>query len=147
MIITPRDAPDWLQRDQVFLVSGVSFEQLTNADAWRDYSLTAQLIRGLHNRILDLGGSVRVAIHGRIVQPLLDLTLLFLGLPLVMTMESRNVFVAMSLCAVISVAFMAVVVLFQMLGSAYLLSPALAVWAPLILFVPVAVEMGVSMAQ
>lgn len=145
VIITPRDAPDWLQRDQVFLVSGVSFEQLTNVDAWREFSSTSQLIRGLHNRSLDLGGAVRVAIHGRIVQPLLDLTLLFLGLPLVMTMESRNVFIAMSLCAVVSVAFMGVVVLFQMLGSAYLLSPALAVWMPLILFVPIAVEMGVSM--
>jgi len=55
------------------------------------------------------------------------------------------VFIAMSLCAVVSSAFMAVVVLFQMLGSAYILSPALAVWMPLILFVPIAVEMGVSM--
>ncbi len=145
VIITPRDAPEWLQRDQIFLVSGVSFEQLTNADAWREFSSTAQLIRGLHNRSLDLGGAVRVTIHGRIVQPLLDLTLLFLGLPLVMTLESRNVFFALSLCALVSAAFMGTVILFQMLGSSYLLSPALAVWMPLIVFVPIAVEMGVSM--
>jgi lipopolysaccharide export system permease protein len=147
VIVTPRDAPDRLRPDQCFLVSGVSFEQLTNARGWRDYSSTSQLIHGLHNRSLDLGGTIRVAIHGRIVQPLLDLTLLFLGLPLVMTLESRNVFIAMSLCAVVSLAFMAVVVVFQMLGGGYALSPALAVWVPLMLFVPVAVEMGASMAK
>lgn len=147
VIVTSRDAPDWLQSDQCFLVSGVSFEQLTNADAWREFSSTSQLIRGLHNRSLDLGGTIRVAIHGRIVQPLLDLTLLFLGLPLVMTLESRNVFIAMSLCAAVSLAFMAVVTVFQMLGGVYAISPALAVWTPLIVFVPIAVEMGVSMTK
>jgi lipopolysaccharide export LptBFGC system permease protein LptF len=57
------------------------------------------------------------------------------------------VFIAMSLCAVVSLAFMAVVVVFQMLGGAYALSPALAVWLPLMVFVPVAVEMGASMAK
>ena len=149
MIVTARDAPDWLKPDQCFLVSDLSFEQLTDADAWRDFSSTSQLIRGLHNRSLVLGGTIRVAIHGRIVQPLLDLTLLFLGLPLVMALESRNVFIAMSLCAVVTLAFMVVVFALQYMGGNYMLglSPALAVWLPLMVFVPVAVEMSVSMAK
>jgi lipopolysaccharide export system permease protein len=149
VIITARDAPGWLQPGQCFLVSGVSFEQLTNGDAWREFSSTAQLIRGLHNRSLDLGGTIRVSIHGRIVQPLLDLTLLFLGLPLVMTRESRNVFIAMAMCVAVTSAFMAVVIAAQYLGGIYALglSPALGVWLPLIVFVPVAVEMVVSMSQ
>ena len=52
----------------------------------------------MRNPSLDYGADVRVAIHGRIVKPLLDMTLLFLGLPLVVTRESRNVFIAMGLC-------------------------------------------------
>ena len=147
VIITSRDARDWLEPGQCFLVSGIGFEQLTNADAWREFSSTAQLIRALENRSLDLGGTTRVTIHGRIVQPLLDLTLLFLGLPLIVTRESRNVFIAMGLCAAVSLAFMVVLVTFQYLGGMYAMNPALAVWLPLVIFVPVAAEMSVSMAK
>jgi lipopolysaccharide export system permease protein len=130
-------------------VSGVSFEQLTNAEAWREFSSTYQLIRGLHNRSLYLTGHTRVAIHGRIVQPLLDVILLFLGLPLVMTRENRNVFVAMALCAVVTLAFLLVVIVFQKLGGVYALgmSPALGVWLPLMIFAPLAVEMAISMNE
>ena len=45
----------------------------------------------------------------RIVRPLLDITLLFLGLPLVVTRESRNVFLAIGMCIALSTAFMLVV--------------------------------------
>lgn len=149
VVITPRDAPEWLRPDQCFLVSDVTFEQLTNVDAWREFSSTAQLIRGLHNRSLRLGGDIRVAIHTRIVQPLLDITLLFLGLPLVMTRESRNVFVAMAMCAGVTMAFLLVVIVCQKLGGGYILgiSPALGVWLPLMLFAPLAVELAVSMNE
>jgi len=147
VVITPRDAPDWLQPDQCFVASGVSFEQLTAGQAWREFSSTAQLIRGLHNRSLDFGGNIRVTIHGRIAQPLLDLTLLFLGLPLVMTRESRNVFIAMSLSAGVTLAFMVFVLAMGHLGSIYAISPALAVWVPLMVFVPAAVELSLSITK
>ena len=38
VIITHRDARGWLRRDQCFVVSEVTFEQLTAGDAWRRYS-------------------------------------------------------------------------------------------------------------
>ncbi len=147
VVITPRDAPHWLQPDQCFVASGVSFEQLTNGQAWREFSSTAQLIRGLHNPSLFFGGNIRVTIHRRIVQPLMDLTLLFLGLPLIMTRESRNVFIAMSLAAGVTLAFMVFVLACERLGSIDAISPALAVWVPLMVFVPAAEEMARSIAK
>ncbi len=149
VIITARDAPTWLGPDQCFLVSDVTFEQLTNAEAWREFSSTSQLVRGLHNRSLNLGGDIPVAIHTRIVQPFLDVILLFLGLPLVMTRENRNVFVAMALCAVVTLAFLLVVIVFQKLGGMYAfgMSPALGVWIPLMIFAPLAVELAISMNE
>ena len=141
VIITPRDAPGWLRPGQCFVVSDVNFEQLTGGAAWRQYSSTADLIAGLRNRSLDFGADVRVAIHSRFVQPFLDVTLLLLGLPLVLKRESRNVFIAIGLCAVVVSVFMLVVIGFQHLGSIYSLSPALAAWAPLMIFVPLAVGM------
>ena len=105
-----------------------------------------QLVRALRNPSLDYGADVRVAIHGRIVKPLLDLTLLFLGLPLVVTRENRNVFIAIGLCMLVTFAFTVAVIGLQKLGEAsYLLSPALAAWAPLMIFVPLAVGMAESL--
>lgn len=145
VIITPHDAPDWLEPDQCFVVSDISFEQLASRRGWRRFASTRELIAGLHNDSLGFGADVRVAIHSRIVQPLLDVTLLFLGLPLVLTRESRNVFIAMGLCAVVVSIFMLVVIAFQYLGSIYSVRPVLAAWAPLMLFVPVAAGMAESM--
>lgn len=146
VLITPHDRPNWLEPRQCFLVSDVSFEQLTDGRAFRLAS-TAQLISGLRNRSLDFGADVRVAIHSRMVQPFLDVTLLFLGLPLVVSRESRNVFLAIGVCIGVVTIFLLVVIGFQHLGSIYLLDPALAAWAPLMLFAPLAVWLAESMRR
>ncbi|MGH7137229.1 MAG: LptF/LptG family permease [Pirellulales bacterium] len=145
VVITPVDAPDWLAVDQCFVTSNVSFEQLSGGQGWRQFSSTPQLVEGLSNPSLGLAGEfgadVRVAIHSRLVQPFLDLTLLFLGLPLVLHGTNRNVFIAIGLCGMVCTAFMGVVMASQYLGQIALIRPALAAWAPLMIFVPVAVAM------
>lgn len=149
ILITPRDA-DWLKPNQCFLRSDLDFDFLVpdGDKALKQLSSTPQLIAALRNRSLDYGADVRVAIHARIVKPLLDMTLLFLGLPLVVTRESRNVFIAMGLCVAVWLAFTLTVIGLQQLGEAsYLLSPALAAWAPLMIFVPVAVGMAESLQK
>lgn len=137
IVITPQDA-DWLKKDQCFVVSEVSFEQLTGGSQWRQFSSTADLIRGIHNPSLDFGADVRVAIHARIVQPLLDINLLLLGIPLVIGRENRNVFLAIGLCVIVVSVFMLVVLACQYLGAIYLLPPAMAAWLPLMIFIPLA---------
>ncbi len=145
VVITPHDAADWLKPDQCFVVSDVNFEQLTGGRAFRQFSSTAQLISGLRNPSLDFGADVRVAIHSRIVQPFMDITLLLLGLPLVVSRENRNVFIAIAMCMGVTTLFMLVSIGFQHLGSIYLVDPALAAWAPLIVFVPPAAWLAESM--
>src|SRR5450631_2885857 len=97
VVITPPDAP-WLLKDQVFVVSGVSFELLAAGSTWRDYASTRELIHELRSPSTDLGADVRVAIHYRFLQPALDVTLLFLGLPLVVSRGNRNPFIAIGVC-------------------------------------------------
>jgi lipopolysaccharide export system permease protein len=146
VILTPLDTP-WLEPEQCFVASEVDFEQLAGAAAWRQLSSTPELVTALHNPSLDFGADVRVAVHSRVVQPMLDLTLLFLGLPLVLGRENRNVFVAIGLCVAVVVAFLLVVLIFQYLGSSYLISPSLAAWCPLMIFVPLAVGMSEPLRQ
>jgi lipopolysaccharide export system permease protein len=145
VVITPPDAPDWLRPNQCFVVSEVSFEQLALGDAFRQFSSTRELISALRNPSLGFGADVRVAIHSRIVNPFLDITLLFLGLPLVVSRETRNVFIAIGLCIGVTTLFLLVVIGFQYLGNSVWLDPALAAWAPLMIFVPPAVWLAESM--
>lgn len=138
VILGPRDTP-WLSDKQVFVVSHLNFQQLANGSKWRQYASTWELITGLRNPSTNYGADARVSVHTRIVQPLLDMTLLFLGLPLVVTRESRSVFVAGGLCLLIVTGFFLVVLAAHAMGANSLLpSSALAAWLPLLIFVPVA---------
>ena len=137
VVLTPVDY-DWLKKDECFVASHVTFEMLEGGQGWQTYSSTGELIEGLRSPGLDFGADVSVAVHGRFVQPALDITLLFLGLPLILSRSNRNVFVAISLCVGIALLFMVVVMGCQYLGSNYLISPSLSVWLPLMVFIPVA---------
>lgn len=141
VLYTPLDTPG-LQPGQCFVASDVSFEQLEDGGSWRQYSSTWELVRGLRNRSLDFGADVRVTIHARLVQPLLDVTLLFLGLPLILARENRNVFRAIGMCLALVLAFMLIVIACNYLGDAYVVNPALAAWLPLMIFVPCAVGLS-----
>jgi lipopolysaccharide export system permease protein len=141
VILTAHDYP-WLSPDECFVASDITFEYLAGADDWRRYASVPELVAGLHNPCLNLGSDVRVAIHARVVQPVLDIVLLFLGLPLLLSRHSRNVFFAIGLCVALIVGFYLVVFGCQYLGSNYLISPALAAWLPLMIFLPLAVWMS-----
>jgi lipopolysaccharide export system permease protein len=148
VIIMPRDAPDWLGPQQCFLASDVTFDQLTGGRAFRAFGSTVEMVCALRNRAMDYGADLRVTIHSRIVQPLLDLTLLFLGLPLVVSRESRNVFVAMGLGIGVVTLFLLLVIGCQQLGNSGLLfTPAQAAWVPLMIVVPAAVGTAETMWQ
>ncbi|MHB8898367.1 MAG: LptF/LptG family permease [Thermoguttaceae bacterium] len=145
VVITPRDAGGWLKADECFVVSGITFMQLAGGEDWQAHSSTPELIAGLRNPSLDYGADVRVAIHSRLVQPLLDVTLLFLGLPLVLRRENRNVFLAIGVCAALVSLFMVVTVVCRQLGTSYWVSPSLGAWLPLFIFVPPAFVLTESM--
>lgn len=141
VVITPPDA-DWLQSDQVFVVSGVSFEFLAAGATWRDFASTAELVHELRCPSTDLGADVRVAVHYRLLQPFLDTTLLFLGLPLVVSRGNRNPFIAIGLCLGVVTVFMLVELGCRSLGTSGWLQPTLSAWLPLIVFAPLAVAMS-----
>jgi lipopolysaccharide export system permease protein len=146
VVITP-PGNDWLQRDQIFVVSSLPFEFLAAGATWRDFAATHEMVRELRNPSTDLGADVRVAIHSRLIQPFLDTTLLFLGLPFVVTRTNRNPFIAIGMCLAVVTVFMLVVLGCQSLGSGGWLTPPLAAWLPLIIFAPLAVAGSDSLRQ
>ncbi len=141
VVLTPL-ATRWLAPSECFVVSDVSFEQLVGGRNWRLFSSTRELLAGLRNPSLDFGADVRVAIHYRLVQPLLDATLFLLGLPLVLGREQRNIFVAVGASVGLVLSFVMLLLACQYLGANYLVSPAQAAWIPLAIFAPLAAALA-----
>lgn len=146
LIVTPHDA-EWLAADQLFVVSEVTFELLTGGAVWRQFASTAELISELRSPSVELGNDVRVAIHSRLLQPLLDGTLLFLGLPLIVSRSNRNPFVAIGMATAVVALFFAVSLGCQSLGNSGWIRPTLAAWLPLIIFCPLAVFLADSLRR
>ena len=136
VVFSPHDT-DWLRENECFVLSSVHPETLAASEG--NYSSTWELIQNLKNGSTSFNASMRVAIHLRLVQPLSDATLLLLGLPLVLSRHTRNPFLAIGTCLLVVVGYMLVVLVCQFLGSnGIFLTPALAAWMPLVLFVPAA---------
>lgn len=138
VVYHPADT-DWLAEDQLFAVSHFPFEQLRAGSNWRRHASLRSLIAGARNRSLDPGADVSVTIHVRMLQPVLDLVVFFLGLPIVLSRESRNAFIAVGSCMLLVILFLVVSLGARSLGMNYLIGPSLAAWSPLLIFVPLAV--------
>jgi lipopolysaccharide export system permease protein len=141
IVFTPLEHK-WLAADECFIKSDVTFEQLASRADFRANASIMELVAGLKNPSLGFGADMRTAIHARIVQPFLDITLLFLGLPLILARTNRNMFFAIGLCVGVVMLFFLVVLACQYLGNSYLVNPSLAAWLPVLIFVPAAVWMS-----
>lgn len=137
VIFSPSDSK-WLQQGELFVVSDIDFEKLASNSNWIEYSSVTELISGLHNRSLDYGSDVSLAVHSRFVRPLLDMTLLFLGLPFVFSRGNRNIFVAAGACLLVVGVFYVGMLTCKVMGANGMLTPSMAAWAPFIGFAPFA---------
>ncbi len=137
IVITSKSEPDWIEPTDCFLVCGVTFNQVAGGEAWRQYGSTLELVEGARNPSLELGTQVYSVIHSRVTQPLLDMTLLLLGLPIILAKSDRNVFKALGIGALLIIAFLAIQLISKQVGISYQ-QPVMGAWFPLILFVPVA---------
>lgn len=136
-VYSPNDQ-DWLNDDQIFIVSNMNFQQLVNGDQLLNYASTLELIENIRNPSQDYGAGLRVTAHNRLLRPLLDISLLLLGLPIVASKRDRNLFVAAGLCVVVIAIFMVTGMLFHSLGSFGIVAPYIGAWGPVAVFVPLA---------
>ena len=141
VIITPSDEKqqNWLAKTDLFVVSSLPFELLVMENTQFQYSSMNQLRNLLKNESLDYGANLRVQLHARLVEPILDVTLLLLGLPLILSRKPKKLVMSVALGALIVALFFGVIVTCHALGSnSSVISPSLAAWLPLIILSPVA---------
>ena len=137
-VVFTRSAADWLSPGECFVTSDVTFEQLIGSANWSQYSSTIELVRAIANPSLGVGAEIPLRVHARIVSPLLDMSLALLGIPLVVGPNRRGIFVAVGLCVLAAVVFFLMIFGWHALAAAYVVSPSLGAWAPLLILAPLA---------
>ena len=138
VLMTSRDQP-WIEPGCCFVATTVNTEILqTNQTATR-FSSSAQLVRRLRNPAVHNSTSTRVLLHERLLRVPLDFSLFLLGLPLVANRKNHNLFMTVASALGTIVVFFLIKTAANKMGSGgYLLAPAVAAWAPLILLGPLA---------
>jgi hypothetical protein len=146
VVITHHDEPDWIDANSCFIVTNVPFDYLASNDAWRQYASTLDMFLAARNQSLDVGNRIMAIIHARLIQPFLDVMLLFLGLPIVLLNSDRNIFKTLGLSSLIVISFIALREICQHLGSNADM-PVLGAWLPLLIFGPIAVNQFVKLYE
>ena len=146
VVLSPRDFPV-LTESQLFLACSLTLEQIQRGRQWQQYSSTMQLIGDLRSRSLDHGTETRVLVHSRFVQPMLDMVLLFLGLPVALSPKNRGLFLSAGKNILVVVLFTVVTLTSHALGVHCLVTPAFAAWLPLLALVPVCVALSRPLQQ
>ena len=138
-VYTPANHP-WLSERQLFVRCDFSKDQIVYGKQQEQYLSTVELIASANKPKRWSTGSEYVNIHARLIRPILDLTLLLLGLPMVIGGIERNVFVSAGICFGIVGLVQLTVIVCNSLGTSSLIHPAaLAAWAPALLYVPAAI--------
>ena len=139
LVFSPRDFP-WLKPTQCYVACDLDVQEMAFGKQLSAYATVKELMAALRKPRLWFGHRQQVQVHARILQPLLDMTIVLLGLPLVISKSDRNIFTAAGLCLLVVIAVQLTVLGCHSLGTYSLIRPAvLAAWLPVIVFLPLAV--------
>lgn len=129
----------WLAEDQCFVACNFELDQMAYGPKMANYLTTPELIKESRKPRRWKRNEQKIKVHSRFVRPVLDLTLLLLGLPLVMGAIERNVFVSFGICFWIVASFQLTIAAAHFCGASGLITPpALAAWLPALIFTPLA---------
>jgi len=121
--------------NNVFVVTDVSFDQLSSRSRSYRYVSTPELVRRIRNpaySIVSIRGQM-LNFHSRLVRPLMDLFAVLMAVPLVIRKESRSLVGNMAMCAGMLAVVYGLTQASLYLGSVNLIATDLAVWLPVIL--------------
>lgn len=136
-LLLPLDTP-WLKPNECFIPSKLEYDLLRGGGA-KQFSSTSDLIWRMQNQSHYYGADLTVAVHARLIQPLLDFTQLLLGIPMILSNRNRNLVSMMLSCVISFAAFFGISIGLHALGAnETILTPATAAWAPLLIFGPYA---------
>lgn len=128
----------WLQPNQCFIASELDFDLLSGGRA-RQYASTWDLVSELRTRGYYHGAEMKVTLHSRFVQPILDFTQILIGLPFILRGMTQNLVRMVTLCMLIFGLFYGITFGLRTMGAnETILTATAGAWAPILLFTPLA---------
>lgn len=120
----------------LIVYTDVGFDRLYNRDTHHEYLSTRDLMRRIKNPSFSHRSirSQSLYLHTRLTKPLLNLIVVGVGVPFVVRKESVSLLTNLTICGGVMGAMFAINELFQYLAKVSLLSPEIAVWAPIIIW-------------
>ncbi len=138
VVYSPRDY-HWLKAEQCFVVTNINLQQLAFGQEDSGYESLGEMIASTKQPSQWYSRGKRIAIHSRIIRPVLDIVLLMLGLPLIISQTNKNLLAAAGISVGIILLVQVTTLGSQSLGSLSLIkSAALSAWLPAIIFIPLA---------
>lgn len=131
---------NWVTAGQCFVRCNFEVEQMAYGNKLANYQTTPAMMRELRKPRKWFGHNQQINVHTRILQPVLDMTLLMLGLPLVIGGIERNVFVSAGIVFWVIAAVQLTSLACYSLGASSVIRPAaMAAWIPVGIFLPLAI--------
>jgi lipopolysaccharide export system permease protein len=120
--------------DELLIRTEVTFDQLYNRDSHYEFLSTRELIQRLRNPSASRRSlrSQNLYLHTRFTKWLLNLITVAVAVPFVVRKESRSLITNLATCSGVMTISMGFNELFLYMGKVSLISPELAVWAPII---------------
>lgn len=138
VVYSPKDY-SWLKPNQCFVATDITLKQLAYGQEDSGYESLQELITSAKQPSQWYSRGKSIAIHSRIMRPVLDLVLLLLGLPLIISQTNKNLLAAAGIAVAVIMAVQVTALGAQSLGSLSIIkSAALAAWIPAIVFIPLA---------
>lgn len=138
VLFTAADTP-WVEPGQCFVATSVDLSMLEAKGASKKYTPIGDLMRRVRNPAVHTSSKVRVDLHSRLLRPLLDFSLVLLGLPLAVSRGDKNLFVLVGHAVLLVGMFFGIKTLAATMGSSgYVLTPAMAAWVPILILSPLA---------
>jgi lipopolysaccharide export system permease protein len=128
-VLRPADPAD------VFIATELSFDQLYKRNTSYRYLSTPELMRRIKNPAIGLI-SVRGQsqhLHQRLTQPLMNLIMVLLAIPLMVRRESAGLVANFAVCTLVMAVMFGIGQVFLYLGRVNLIAPDLAAWGPVII--------------
>lgn len=139
IFFSQKDNP-WLGRGQCFVACNFTVEKMAYGKKLNEYATTPEMMAELRKPKKWFGNGQQANIHSRLLKPILDMTLLMLGLPMVIGGTERNVFISAGIGFWIVGAIQLTTITCTTLGATSIIRPAaLAAWIPVLIFLPFAV--------
>ncbi len=127
----------WLQSGQCYVVTSLTAEDLAFGERLSEYASLSELVQGSSRPAQWYSRGARIAIHNRLVRPLLEFALLVIALPLVLSQSENHLWRAVLAALSVIIGCQGLVYLTTTLGTmGWIPSAALAAWFPLFVMLP-----------